>query len=63
VSEPFDSPLPPPQAVNPSERAAATAAYFTTERRFITTPKIMAGADPAARTRIFASAPEVIIGK
>jgi hypothetical protein len=30
----------PPQAVSPSESAAATAAYFTIERRFITTPYV-----------------------
>jgi hypothetical protein len=34
-------PLPPLQAVSPSDKAAATAAYFTIERRFITTPLVL----------------------
>jgi hypothetical protein len=37
-------PPPPLQAVSPSESAAATAAYFITARRFITTPLLMADA-------------------
>jgi hypothetical protein len=58
-------PLAPPQAVNPRDRTAATAAYFAIERRFITTSFGFQGwrEHPADCKCIFTSALEAIIEK